>query len=98
MILCVALNNNSLNLLSNLKLASRMLNFLCPRKISYAKETVNAFSSRIVFFTLFVVAFIAWNLQRQLQESAEFTAQKDSAEKSCRLQEGMKDSVHLRMS
>ena len=36
-------------------------------------EAVNAFSSRIVFFSLFVVAFIAWNLQRQLQESAEFT-------------------------
>ena len=34
---------------------------------------VNVFSSRIVFFTLFIVAFIAWNLQRQLQESAEFT-------------------------
>ena len=38
-------------------------------------ESVNVFSSRIVFFSLFVVAFIAWNLQRQLQESAEFTAQ-----------------------
>ena len=38
-----------------------------------AKEAVDVFSSRIVFFTLFVVAFIAWNLQRQLQESAEFT-------------------------
>ena len=38
-----------------------------------SQEAVNAFSSRIVFFTLFVVAFIAWNLQRQLQESAEFT-------------------------
>ena len=38
-----------------------------------ATEEVNAFSSRIVFFSLFVVAFIAWNLQRRLQESAEFT-------------------------
>ena len=37
---------------------------------------VEVFSSRVVFFTLFVVAFIAWNLQRQLQESAEFTANK----------------------
>ena len=39
-------------------------------------EAVNAFSSRVVFFSLFVVAFIAWNLQRQLQESAEFEANK----------------------
>ncbi len=37
---------------------------------------VKVFASRIVFFTLFVVAFIAWNLQRQLQESAEFEANK----------------------
>ena len=34
------------------------------------------FSSRVVFLTLFIVAFIAWNLQRQLEESAEFTANK----------------------
>ena len=38
-----------------------------------SQEAVNVFSSRIVFLTLFIVAFIAWNLQRQLQESAEFT-------------------------
>lgn len=38
--------------------------------------TVEVFSSRVVFFTLFIVAFIAWNLQRQLEESAEFTANK----------------------
>jgi len=38
-------------------------------------EAVNVFSSRIVFFTLFVVAFIAWNLQRQLQESAEYSTE-----------------------
>ena len=42
-------------------------------------ESVNVFSSRIVFFSLFVVAFIAWNLQRQLQESAEFTAMKETS-------------------
>ena len=41
-----------------------------------AKEAVEVFSSRVVFATLFIVAFIAWNLQRQLQESAEFTANK----------------------
>lgn len=38
------------------------------------------FSSRVVFFTLFVVAFIAWTLQRQLEESAEFEATKQAAE------------------
>ena len=43
---------------------------------SLSAEATNVFSSRIVFFSLFIVAFIAWNLQRQLQESAEFTAQK----------------------
>ena len=37
---------------------------------------VEVFSSRVVFCTLFIVAFIAWNLQRQLEESAEFTANK----------------------
>ena len=57
-----------------------------------AEEAVNAFSSRIVFFTLFVVAFIAWNLQRQLQESAEFTAQKESAEKTGLL-DNIKDGI-----
>ena len=41
------------------------------------ETSVNVFSSRIVFLSLFIVAFIAWNLQRQLQESAEFTAQKE---------------------
>ena len=57
------------------------------------KETVNVFSSRIVFFSLFVVAFIAWNLQRQLQESAEFTAQKESAEKT-----GLLDNIKILFS
>jgi len=52
---------------------------------------INVFSSRIVFFTLFVVAFVAWNLQRQLQESAEFTAQKASGQK----QPGMLDNIKL---
>ena len=55
-----------------------------------SQEAVNAFSSRIVFFSLFVVAFIAWNLQRQLQESAEFTAQKSSEEKS-----GLMDNIKV---
>ena len=42
---------------------------------------LNVFSSRIVFFSLFVVAFIAWNLQRRLDESAEWKAAKAEAEK-----------------
>ena len=42
-----------------------------------ALAAVEVFSSRVVFFTLFVVAFVAWNLQRQLQESAEFEANKE---------------------
>lgn len=41
-----------------------------------AKVAVEVFSSRVVFFTLFVIAFIAWILQRQLDESAEFEAVK----------------------
>ena len=41
-----------------------------------SQATIEVFSSRVVFCTLFIVAFIAWNLQRQLEESAEFTANK----------------------
>lgn len=41
-----------------------------------AEAEINVFSSRVVFFSLFIVAFIAWNLQRQLEESKEFTAKK----------------------
>ncbi|MBR0201661.1 MAG: MFS transporter [Bacteroidaceae bacterium] len=52
---------------------------------------VEVFSSRVVFCTLFIVAFIAWNLQRQLQESAEFTAQKSSGKK----QPGLTDNIRL---
>ena len=55
-----------------------------------SEQAVNAFSSRIVFFSLFVVAFIAWNLQRQLQESAEFTAQKAEEKKS-----GLLDNIKV---
>ena len=53
-------------------------------------EATNVFSARIVFFSLFVVAFIAWNLQRQLQESAEFTAQKEEDKKA-----GMLDNIKV---
>ena len=43
---------------------------------------MHVFSSRIVFASLFVVAFIAWNLQRKLDESAEWKAAKAEAEKA----------------
>ena len=46
------------------------------------RAVVNVFASRIVFLSLLIVAFIAWNLQRQLQESAEFTAQKAAEKKA----------------
>ena len=39
------------------------------------------FSSRIVFASLFIVAFVAWQLQRRLDESAEWTAMKASGKK-----------------
>ncbi len=42
---------------------------------------IEVFSSRVVFFTLFVIAFIAWILQRQLEESSEFTANKATEKK-----------------
>ncbi len=47
-----------------------------------SEAEVNVFSSRVVFFSLFVVAFIAWNLQRKLQESSEFEASKSSGKQS----------------
>lgn len=43
---------------------------------------LHVFSSRIVFFSLFVVAFIAWQLQRRLDESAEWQAAKAEQEKA----------------
>ena len=46
---------------------------------NFSLEAVNVFSSRIVFFSLFVVAFIAWNMQRKLEESSEWKASKESA-------------------
>ena len=43
---------------------------------------ISSFCFFIVFFSLFVVAFIAWNLQRKLQESAEFEANKASGKQA----------------
>ena len=39
---------------------------------------LNVFSSRIVFASLFIVAFIAWTLQRRLNESEEWKAAKQA--------------------
>ena len=44
-----------------------------------ASTAVEVFSSRVVFLTLFIVAFVAWTLQRQLEESAEFEANKQKS-------------------
>lgn len=35
-------------------------------------DAINVFSSRIIFGSLFVVAFIAWTLQRKLNESKDW--------------------------
>lgn len=43
---------------------------------SLGGAALEVFSSRVVFFSLFVVAFIAWNLQRKLEESREWTEKK----------------------
>ena len=55
-----------------------------------SEAATNVFSSRVVFFSLFVVAFIAWNLQRGLQESAEFEAQKAESKKT-----GLMDNIKV---
>ena len=46
------------------------------------RAAVEVFSSRVVFFTLFVVALVAWTLQRQLEESTEFTSKQGKGESS----------------
>lgn len=43
------------------------------------EASLNVFSSRIVFASLFVVALIAWLLQRQLHESEEWETAKETA-------------------
>ncbi len=42
-------------------------------------SALNVFSSRIVFASLFVVAFIAWLLQRRLDESKEWETMKEKS-------------------
>ena len=55
-----------------------------------AGDALNVFSSRVVFFSLFMVAFIAWNLQRGLQESSEFEATQASGKKT-----GLIDNIRV---
>jgi inositol transporter-like SP family MFS transporter len=47
------------------------------------KASLELFGNRLIFLTLFIVAFIAWLLQRRLDESAEWVEQKtqDTAKK-----------------
>ena len=45
-------------------------------------STVNVFSSRIIFGSLFIVAFVAWLLQRRLDESKEWQEAKLAQAKS----------------
>ena len=42
-----------------------------------AEDALNVFSSRVVFCSLFIVAYVAWTLQRQLEESKEFQGNKE---------------------
>ena len=46
-----------------------------------AGDALNVFSSRVVFLSLLIVAFIAWNLQRKLDESDEWKATREAAKK-----------------
>lgn len=54
---------------------------------------LNVFSSRVVFFSLFVVAFIAWNMQRKLEESAEWKAQKEAEARGEAKKAGLIDNI-----
>ena len=49
--------------------------------VTTADASLYVFSSRIVFASLFVVALIAWLLQRQLDESAEWKAVQQAGKK-----------------
>ncbi|MFL1012174.1 MFS transporter [Flavisericum labens] len=45
-------------------------------------ESFDVFSSRLIFGSLFIVAFIAWNLQRKLDESEEWKEAKQRQKQS----------------
>lgn len=61
------------------------------------QTAVEVFSSRVVFFTLLVVAFVAWTLQRQLEESADYQATKE-AEKERGEKTGLLQSISVLLS
>ena len=67
-----------------------------------AGAPLHVFSSRIVFASLFVVAFIAWLLQRRLDESEEWKAMKSgresqrAAEPTERIKSPMKNGVFVK--
>lgn len=46
--------------------------------VGLTEEALNVFSSRVVFLSLFIVAFIAWNMQRKLEESHDWKASRDA--------------------
>lgn len=50
--------------------------------ITSGTAEANVFSSRLVFLSLFVVAFIAWNMQRRLEESREWEESRRQANNS----------------
>ena len=50
--------------------------------VSDASSAQNVFSSRIVFASLFLVAFVAWQLQRRLDESKEWENMKTSTKEN----------------
>ena len=52
---------------------------------------VNVFASRIVFAVLFVVAFLSWMFQRQLEASKEWIDHQDSIERDKPLFDNMKE-------
>jgi len=58
-------------------------------------KAINVFASRILFGSLFVVAFLAWNLQRKLDESSEWKAQKEIEKLEGNKKTGLLDSFKV---
>ena len=60
-----------------------LYNFFTPASnlsaLSSQLPALEVFSSRVVFFSLYIVAFISWNLQRGLEESNEWKESKAAA-------------------
>lgn len=58
-------------------------------------QELSVFSSRLVFFSLFIVAFIAWNLQRRLGESEQWLAQKEAEKATGKKAPGIIDNIKV---